>query len=124
MTGDRWQPKPTATYRLDLDIVGREPDRFTRTQADFPFGDRDNAAPSIRKRLEHPDLVSVWRQPELRVGRLSRNRPGDLAAIPGPAKRSFRSVRRDIGHQVNNVPDFQLLNPAANFLTSCRLSSI
>jgi hypothetical protein len=105
MTGDRWQPKPTATYRLDLDIVGREPDRFTRTQADFSSGDRDKAAPSIRKRLEHPDLASVWRPPELRFGRLPRHRTGDLAARPGQAKQNFMSVRRDIWHQVNNVHD-------------------
>ncbi|WP_459252676.1 hypothetical protein [Paraburkholderia sp. RL18-085-BIA-A] len=98
----------------DLEIVGREPDGFTRTQADFPFGDRDDAAPSVSKRLEHPDLVGVWRQPELRVERLSRNRTGDLATMPGQAKRNFMSVHRDIGHQLNHVPDFYLLNSAAN----------
>ena len=59
---------------------------FTRTQADFSFGDRNDAAPSISKRLEHPDLVCVWRQPELHLVRFLRNRTGDLAAMPGQAK--------------------------------------
>jgi hypothetical protein len=69
----------------DLDSVGGEPDWFTRTQADF-FGDRDNAALSVRKCLEHADRVSVWRQPEWHLGRFPRNRTGDLAAMPGQAK--------------------------------------
>jgi hypothetical protein len=99
----------------DREIVGREPDGFTRAQAEFPFGDRNDAAPSFSKRPGHPDRVSVWRQPELRVGRLSRNRTGDLAARPGQAKRNFMPVRRDIGHQVNKVHEFHLLNSAANF---------
>ena len=84
----------------DLEIVGREPDGFTRTQADFSSGDRDKAAPSISKRLDHPDRVSVWRPPELRFGRLSRNRTGDPAAMPGQAERHFMSVRRSTGDGV------------------------
>ena len=84
----------------DLEIVGREPDGFTRTQAEFSFGDRDNAAPSISKRLAHPDLVSVWRPPELRFGRLPRNRTGDLAAMPAQAERNFMAVRRSTGDGV------------------------
>jgi hypothetical protein len=43
----------------DLEIAGREPDWFTRTPADLSFCDRDNAALSVRKCLEHPDMVSV-----------------------------------------------------------------
>jgi hypothetical protein len=101
----------------DREIIGREPDGFTRAQADFPFGDRNDAAPSVRKRPEHPDLVSVWRQPELRFERLPRHRTGGLAARPGQAKRNLMPVRRDIGHQVNKlnkVHDFSLLTSAAN----------
>jgi hypothetical protein len=59
---------------------------FTRTQADFSSGDRNDAAASVRKRLEQADLVSVWRQPEWHLGRFPRNRTGDLAAMPGQAK--------------------------------------
>jgi hypothetical protein len=60
---------------------------FTRTQAEFSSGDRNDAAASVRKRLEHPDdLVSVWRQPGLHLGRFLRNRTGDVAAMPGQAK--------------------------------------
>jgi hypothetical protein len=59
---------------------------FTRTQAEFSSGDRNDAAPSISKRLEHLDLVSVWRQPEWHLVRFPRNRTGDLAAMPGQAK--------------------------------------
>jgi hypothetical protein len=84
----------------DPEIVGHEPDGYTRTQADFSSGDRDNAARSISKRLEHPDLVSVWRPPELPLERLPRNRTGDLAAMPGQAERHFVSVRRSIGDGV------------------------
>ncbi|WP_408368190.1 MULTISPECIES: hypothetical protein [unclassified Paraburkholderia] len=98
----------------DREIVGREPDGFTGTQADFSFGDYDNAAPSVRERLEHADLVSALGQPELRFERLSRNRTGDLAAMPGEAKRNCVSVRREIWQQVDNVHDFHLLNSAAN----------
>ncbi|WP_408295615.1 hypothetical protein, partial [Paraburkholderia sp. RL17-373-BIF-A] len=65
---------------------GGEPDWFTRTQADFSSGDRNDAAASVRKRLEQADLVSVWRQPEWHLGRFPRNRTGDLAAMPGQAK--------------------------------------
>jgi hypothetical protein len=54
-------------------------------------------------------------QPELRFERLSRNRTGDLAAMPGQAKRNFVPVRRDSWHQVNHVHDLHLLNSAANF---------
>ncbi|WP_459252537.1 hypothetical protein [Paraburkholderia sediminicola] len=99
----------------DLEIEGREPDWFTRTQADFSFGDRDNAAPSVRKCLEHADMVSVPGQPELRFERFPRDRTHDVAGMSGQAKRNFMSVRRDIWHQVNNVHDFYLLNSAAIF---------
>lgn len=91
---------------LDLEIVCGKPDGLTRTQADFSFGDRDNAAASVRKCLEHADRVGVSGQPELRFECLPRNRTGDLAARPGQAKRDFMSVRRDIRHQVDNVHDF------------------
>jgi hypothetical protein len=50
----------------DLDSVGGEPDWFTRTQAEFSSGDRDNAALSVRKCLEHTDLLGVFGQPESR----------------------------------------------------------
>ncbi|MGF6604229.1 hypothetical protein P3T23_008984 [Paraburkholderia sp. GAS448] len=112
MTGDRRQSEALPP---DLEIAGREPDWFTRTQADFSFGDRDNAAPSVRERLEYADLVSVLGQPELRFERLPRNRTGNLAAMSGQAKPNFMSVRRDLWHQVNNVHVFDLLNSAANF---------
>jgi hypothetical protein len=59
---------------------------FTRTQAEFSSGDRNDAAASVRKRLEQADLLSVWRQPEWHLGRVPRNRTGDLAAMPGQAK--------------------------------------
>ncbi|WP_454829965.1 hypothetical protein [Paraburkholderia xenovorans] len=98
----------------DLEIVGREPDGLTRAQAEFSFGDRDNAALSVGKCLEQADRVSVSGQPELRFERLPRNRTGDLAAMPGQAKRDFMQVRRDLWHQVNNVHVSHLLNSAAN----------
>jgi hypothetical protein len=62
---------------------------FTRTQAEFSSGDRDNAALSVRKCLEHTDLIGVFGQPEWRFECLPRNRTGDLAARPGQAERNF-----------------------------------
>jgi hypothetical protein len=56
----------------DLDSVGGEPDWFTRAQAEFSSGDRNDAAASVRKRLEQADLLSVWRQPESRFARACR----------------------------------------------------
>jgi hypothetical protein len=106
----------------DRESVGREPDGFTWAQADFPFGDRDNAAPPVRKCLEHAGLVSVPGQPELRFERLPRHRTGDLAARPGQTKRNFMPVRRDVGHQVDHVPDFSRLN-SCELLTAWHLSA-
>jgi hypothetical protein len=88
---------------------------FTRTQAEFSSGDRDNAALSVRKCLEHTDLIGVFGQPELRFECLPRNRTGDLAAKPGQAEQNFMSVHCDIRHQVHNVHDFHPLHPVANF---------
>jgi hypothetical protein len=68
---------------------------FTRTQADFSSGDRNDATPPISKRLEHPDLVSVWRQSGLHLGRFPRNRTGDLAAMEGNSPLSGRTSRRE-----------------------------
>ncbi|MEM5460167.1 hypothetical protein VSR69_35735 [Paraburkholderia phytofirmans] len=59
---------------------------LTRAQAEFSSGDRNDAAASVRKCLGQADLVSVWRQPEWHLGRVPRNRTGDLAAMPGQAK--------------------------------------
>jgi hypothetical protein len=70
---------------------------FTRAQAEFSSGDRNDAAPS---HIEHPDLVSVWRQPELRFQRPSRNRTHDLAVMSGQPERIFTPVRYEIWHQV------------------------
>jgi hypothetical protein len=47
LTGDDGRPTAAITHHHlppDLEIVGGEPDWLTRTQADFSFGDRDNAA--------------------------------------------------------------------------------
>jgi hypothetical protein len=98
LTGDRRQPKPAASYRLIwkssvVNLTGRPGRKRTF------LGDRDNAAPSVRKCLEHADRVSVPRQPELRFERLPGSRTGDLAVRPGQPERNFMSVRRDSWHQ-------------------------
>jgi hypothetical protein len=55
---------------------------FTRAQAEFSSGDRDNVAPSISKRFEHPGLLGVLRQPESRFARLSCHRQPLLFRSP------------------------------------------
>jgi hypothetical protein len=65
----------------DLKIVDGGPDWFTQAQAAFSFGDCDDAALPVRKRLEHADLVNASWQPELHFKCLPRNRTHDIAAI-------------------------------------------
>jgi hypothetical protein len=58
LTGDGRQPE---AWRLtpDRETVSGEPDGFTRAQADFSFGDRDDAMPPVSQCPEHAERVRI-----------------------------------------------------------------
>lgn len=81
--GVDWRQTAEKTLSPEFEIVGGEPSGLTWVQADLLL---DNAAPPVRKRREHVNLIGLLRPPELRAGRVLRNRKDDVTPISGQVK--------------------------------------
>ncbi|ABE36721.1 hypothetical protein Bxe_C0842 [Paraburkholderia xenovorans LB400] len=79
------------TLPPDLEVVGREPNGFSRTQAHLSFSDCDHAVPPIRRCLEHAELVSVSGRHRIVLRALSAPRETEFA-VDGGCRHARRLV--------------------------------